>query len=466
MGKFHFCSICGHNNAAEAQYCVNCRTRLSEGNVVTGEEATELDRRRRAKAKRKRLALSSLVAMSVLVIGAWIGYNNIGPTRFLPPPSSDISAVPLAGDWPMSQRDPAHGAFNPDKNSVPRGHLKWRFSTVDAQLFSSPAVVGGRVYLSTGDRRILALDAESGDLIWEHKVSAPVNSSPAVAGDLVFVGLRDGRVLALNKESGRKRWEFSTGGVVFSSPAVFQGVLYVGSSDGRLYALDAMTGEKRWSHLTGGRITSDPAVNQAVVAVTSQDRHLYLIDTRTGKRRLAFLTSFVRGSPAFHGNLVFVADDDGVVRAIDWQQRELPFEKAVRLIKTQLFVWKLVKNLPHQKGFVWGFRQSAEDFVGTPVVTDDFVYVGSASGALFALDRATGEKVWEFRGESGIATSPSVADTTIFVGDEDGRLYAIDAVTGGLRWQFKADARISSTPVLANGMLYFSSRDGSLYAIQ
>ena len=242
--------------------------------------------------------------------------------------------------------------------------------------------------------------------------------------------------------------------------------MYIGSGDGRLYALDATSGEVRWSYLTGGRITSGPAVDQEVAAFVSQDRYLYLIDTSTGRRRLDFPTSPVRGAPTIHGDHVIVADEDGVVRAIDWREIYLPLEKVVRRVRTQLFIWGLVGSLPPQKGFVWGFRESGESFVGTPVVANGTVYIGSASGTLFALNESTGQLEWKFQGKAGIASSPSVAGRTVFVGDEDGRLYSINALTGEPHWQFMADASISSTPVIANATFYITTMGGTLYAIE
>lgn len=465
MDTVILCPVCGQQNSVEAQHCTNCRSRLSEGNVVAREAAEEHSKRRLATVKRKRLIRWGIVVATVLVVVSWIGFANVGSTRFLSPPSSDISAVPAGRDWPMFQRDPTHTAFVTGGSIAPKGSVKWQFET-HAPIFSSPAVVGERVYLSTGDARVLALDAASGDLLWEHQVTAPVNSSPAVAGNLVYVGLRDGRVLALSKETGVKRWEFKTGELVYSSPAVYQGVLYIGSGDGRLYALDAMTGEERWSYLTGGRITSGPAVNQEVTAFVSQDRYLYLIDNATGKRRLDFPTSPVDGSPTFNQGLVFVADKNGVVRAIDWRKREFPFEKVARRVRTQLFLWGLANTPPRHKGLVWRFREAGESFVSTPVVANNRVYVGSNSGTLFALEQSTGEQVWRFSAESGITTSPSVAGQTVFVGDAQGILYSINAITGDLQWQFVADSPISSAPVIANDMLYVASKGGTLYAIE
>lgn len=258
--------------------------------------ATEQYKKQLVAARRRRLTMWGIVAAMVLVLGGWIGLTNLGSARFRASPFSEITAAPAGGDWPMFQRDPAHGAFVDEEIALQIGRLKWRFDT-EAPILSSPAVVGDQVYLSTGDGRVLALDAASGNLLWEYEVGAPVNSSPAVAGDLVFVGLRDGRVLALNREGGEIQWEFNTGELVYSSPAVYLGVLYIGSGDGRLYALDAVSGEERWSYLSGGRVTSGPAVNQEVTAFVSQDRYLYLIDTSTGKRRLDFPTSPFGASP-------------------------------------------------------------------------------------------------------------------------------------------------------------------------
>ena len=459
------CRICGEENSPEAQYCSNCRSRLSMDEVATGETAAARRIGFLAGARRRRVILWAVAVAIVIVTGGWIGYANLVSARSLPPPSSDISSAPVAGDWPMVQREPAHSAFAAGGAAELAGNVKWRFE-IDTPIFSSPAAVGDRLYVSTGDKRILALDAVSGDLLWEHTVLGPVNSSPAVAGDLVYVGLRDGRVLALNRETGEKRWDFQTADLVYSSPAVYQGVVYIGSWDSRLYALDAITGEERWNYLTGGHITSDPAVNQEVTAVISQDWYLNLIDLATGKHRLDFKLASASGSPTIHGRLVFVADERGVVRAIDWQEREARFEKASRRLKTQLFAFGLTDSLPSSKGFVWGFRRPGERFVGTPAVANETVYAGSASGNLYALEEFTGELVWSFAGESRITTSPSVLGQTVFVGDESGRLYSIDAITGELRWEFVADDSISSTPVVANNTLYVASQGGTLYAIE
>ena len=465
MDAVVLCPACAHQNGHDASFCISCRTPLVRGTRVTHDEARDLEVKRHAEARRRRVVRWALVAILLLGVVGWTGYKTLGDAWALGAPESNISANAVPGDWPMFQRGPSHSAFVSDAVPIPEGRVRWRFET-DAPILSSPAIVQGTVYLATGDRRVVALDAETGETIWEREVTGPVDSSPAVAGDLVFVGLKDGRLLALARADGTTRWEFPTDDLIYSSPSVYRGVAYIGSSDGRLYALDAATGKKRWSYLTDGRVLSAPAGHENIVAVTSQDRHIYILDAGTGRHRLDFALSDTKGSPALDDELAYVADTGGAVMAIDLSKRELPFEKTARWIRTQLFVWRMVGTLPPPKGFVWGIRRPGESFVGSPAVGAGMVYVAAQSGAVYALDRSDGRLVWRFMADARITGSPSIAGQTLYVGDAEGGLYGIDTLTGEIRWRFLADAGVTSTVVVANGMLYVATDNGTLYAIQ
>lgn len=459
------CPACGRQNALDATYCEGCRSGLGRGHQVTSEEADDIMLKRRSADRRRRIVRWGTVAVVLVVVFGWIGWQTLGGVNRLISPVSVISANPITGDWPMTQRSPTHAGFVSDALPLPEGRVRWQFQT-EAPILSSPAVVQGIVYLSTGDKRVVALKGDTGDILWERQVTGPVDSSPAVAGDLVFVGLKDGRLLALSKADGTTRWEFSTGDLVYSSPSVYQGVVYIGSSNNKLYALDAQTGKKRWSYETDGRILSDPAVREEVVAINSQDRHMYIVDADTGKHRLGMLTADARGSPALDDELAYVADSRGLLMAVDWTKRELPFELTARWVRTQLFVWQLVGTLPPPKGFVWRFWNPRESFVGTPALGAGMVYVAAESGAVYALDRSDGQLVWKFKADAVLKESPSVAGQTLYVGDVNGVIYGVNALTGEGIWKFQVDGRISSTPVVGNGMLYVASDNGTLYAIE
>ncbi len=464
--KMVVCPHCGRANRPGTVHCNGCWGSLRGVGAVGRELERELTRKRRAAIRRNRLLRWSVILVVVLGLGSWMAYENIGAAQFKAPPVSAISSTSGPGEWAMFQRDPGHTGFVPDQGHMLRGEVKWRFQT-GAPFLSSPAVVGNRIYLSTGDRRLVALEAETGAVVWEYPVTGPVDSSPAVAGEMLFVGLRDGRVLALDRERGELRWQFHTGNPVYSSPVVYEGVLYVGSGSGKLFALDAITGEQRWSYFTDDWIVTSPAVNDEVVTVVALDNNVHVVGTKTGKNRLLYsLGRQARGSPVLQGDRLYVTDDAGRLRAIDWGKKEFPVERFLQRIKTQFFIWGMLDKLPTSKGFVWVFKERGGRFFSTPAVAWNKVYVSSLSGRLYAVDQETGKEIWQFQAEAPMEASPSVVQKTVFVGDMGGTLYALNADTGEKQWEFKMGAGISSTPVVANGVLYLGAQDGVLYAIR
>jgi outer membrane protein assembly factor BamB len=85
----------------------------------------------------------------------------------------------------------------------------------------------------------------------------------------------------------------------------------------------------------------------------------------------------------------------------------------------------------------WDFPAGAGVTAG-PVVTDDFVYVGSWDNTLYALDPRTGALKWQFRIEGGgiqgqVTLLPSSSD--ILIGDGWTTVYRLDGRTGDVRWQ-------------------------------
>ena len=81
--------------------------------------------------------------------------------------------------------------------------------------------------------------ATAGIKLWEFKTGYRVHSSPAIGSDgTVYVGSSDKKLYAINGQSGEKKWEFETGAGVSSSPAIGpDGTVYVGSYDNKLYAI-------------------------------------------------------------------------------------------------------------------------------------------------------------------------------------------------------------------------------------
>ena len=460
------CEICGRVNSYEQRRCVNCWSRLSGDTIVV--EHNDIGKTLGsviASRKVKRIIRWSVGLPLVSAVIALVCLSQFGSALFISKPASSITVIAESGDWPMYQRDLSHSGFVPEMTSLLEGKVQWTFKT-DKQLFSSPSIVNGRIYLTTGDKRALSLDAQTGDLLWEFSVADPINSSPAVAGDQIFFGLRNGKILSLDINTGLKIWEFDTGTNILSSPAVEDGVLYIASGNGKLYALDALTGEERWNYMTNGWISSSPTITESTVAITSFDTDLHVVDKITGKRQLDFYVSAApRGSASLGKDFLFIGDALGRLKAVDWSKKKRPLENALMKIKVQLFLWGMIDTLPYQKGFIWSAPAKGAIY-GVPVVADGKLIVATFTGQVVAVNQFTGDILWEFNSGIRFLSSPSATSKSVFVGDIEGNLYALDIQTGRKRWEMNLGHYITATPVPANGMLYLASWDGHLYAIK
>ncbi len=178
--------------------------------------------------------------------------------------------------------------------------MRWKFP-VPKQIFSSPAVDDGVVFVHVRDDHVYALDARDGRVIWKTPAPTPqgfwfpvfqdpTKSSPAVADGRVFVGI--GRDLAaLDRSDGRVLWRAPTGKKVDSTPLVVGDVVYVGSDDRSFYAFAAATGRRLWSYRTGGRVSSSPTFAEGLILIGSDDGSLYAFEEERPRTGRAAVTS-------------------------------------------------------------------------------------------------------------------------------------------------------------------------------
>jgi len=151
----------------------------------------------------------------------------------------------------------------------------WSFSFGDEKQRgqeSQALVHDGVVYVTASYSRLFALDAKTGKKLWSYSHRLPddirpccdvVNRGAAIYGDKVFFGTLDARVIALNKDTGKVVWnkkfgDHSAGYTMTGAPTLVKDgktgkvILIHGSSGdefgvvGELYARDPDTGEELW----------------------------------------------------------------------------------------------------------------------------------------------------------------------------------------------------------------------------
>jgi quinohemoprotein ethanol dehydrogenase len=146
---------------------------------------------------------------------------------------------------------------------------------------ASPLIKDGVMYVITGNDDVFALKAKTGEILWEYwsgidqQISTVccgwVNRGLAMGEGLLFFGQFDSNVVALDMQTGKVVWKtpiekWENGYTITSAPLYFDGIVYSGISGGefgvrgRLTALDAKSGAILWRSYTlpgPGEIGSD-----------------------------------------------------------------------------------------------------------------------------------------------------------------------------------------------------------------
>ena len=132
----------------------------------------------------------------------------------------------------------------------------------DGAFQSGPVVANDTLYVTTGHTTV-ALNAATCEARWRHSYTPEqkevyaVNRGVAVEGGSIFRGTGDGRILALDAATGQVKWKIqaadpSVGEFFSSAPIAWKHLLFIGiaGSDfgarGRMLAFDAATGKEVW----------------------------------------------------------------------------------------------------------------------------------------------------------------------------------------------------------------------------
>ncbi|HEX2206658.1 MAG TPA: PQQ-dependent dehydrogenase, methanol/ethanol family [Longimicrobium sp.] len=248
-------------------------------------------------------------------------------------------------------------------DNVARLRPAWVFQAAPIGLVANPAtfsfeaapiVVEGVMYVSGWDGYVWALNAETGELLWQYRHAIPldvamccgnVNRGVAVARGRVFVATANGHVVALDATSGRQVWQqvfadVRAGESATLAPLVVKDLVIVGSSGaeygvrGHIDAFDLMTGERRWrrynvprpgepgSESWGGNESWARGGGTAWITGT-YDPELDLLYWGTGNPGPDFDGSVRPGDNLYTSSVVAIDPDDGSLR---WHYQWTPHD--------------------------------------------------------------------------------------------------------------------------------------------
>jgi outer membrane protein assembly factor BamB len=300
-------------------------------------------------------------------------------------------------------------------------NILWRADVGIGQ--SSPACVGGRIFLGAEQDLLVCVDAKTGKVLWRAdnnfaslppelnaKEKRPPSgkgggysvATPATDGAMVYMCHATGIVATFDVD-GKRKWVryFDVPQITeygrSSSPVLAGGKVVV--TLGGLIALDAATGKTAWECKQALPAYGTPAVaaiGSVQVLITPSGDAVRLADGKVLASKLGLLKY---GSPVVHAGVVYFADAPAVAL-------RLPAEAGETLKFTKL----------------WDNDDLEGEFFASPLWHDGLLYVVSNEGLLYVLDAATGKAAYTKKLEIPSAGSPP--------GMPNANLYASPALVG------------------------------------
>jgi outer membrane protein assembly factor BamB len=327
-----------------------------------------------------------------------------------PEPKRAKRRDPLAGfEWAQYGYSKDRRRFLPTQAGV-RPPFKQRWAWNGHVLLEFPPIlVGDRLFLTTNDGRVVALDRENGKVVWTRDMGYLAASSPAYGDKRIYVtilererGVRAGRVTALRARDGKLVWSRPLASRSESSPLYDDGRVYFGAEDGSVYAMRAKDGSVSWKFQAGGAVKGGLALADGKLYFGAYGGSAYALWQRNGS----------------------VAWSTGTSGA--------------------------------------NFGLSAGNFYATPAVAFGRVFIGNTDGNMYSFSSETGELAWRRGTGSYVYASPAVAqvpggEPTVYFGSYDGTFYALDARSGETRWSYEDGGKISGAATVIGNLVYYSN---------
>ena len=372
---------------------------------------------------------------------------------------------PAPGDWLTWRRTPDGWGYSPldqiDRDNVGELRMVWTRALGAGSQQGTPLAYGGVLYMPNPRDVIQAIDAVTGDLLWEYRRERPddlddhvaaglseAKRNIAIYGDLIVSTSADDYAYALDAATGRLAWETqildyrvnpahqSSGPIVAGGKAVSgRGCMPEGGPEACVVvAHDARTGEEVWrtrlipapgepGDETWGGVPFEERRHVGAWMVPSYDPALNLVYVGTSVTSPApkFLLGGAENQHLYHNSTLALDADTGEIR---WYYQHLndhwdldhPFERllvdtavapdpsAVSWINPRIQpgdVRQVVTGIPGKTGVVYTLDRATGEFLwATPTITQNVIAdIDGATGAV----TESAELVFTGRGQQVLA---------------------------------------------------------------
>lgn len=319
----------------------------------------------------------------------------------------------------------------------------------------TPAILSNRIYISDAEGLVTALDARTGEKIWQTEVGSEIFGGVAASAGLVALGSSNAEVIVLNADTGQEEWRNLVSSEIVSSPVISDGKVMVRTIDGKVFALNARTGQRDWLYdrsvpaLTlrgnaslsagGGVVVTGFSNGKIVLFLVENGRAVWekRIASASGRSELDRVVD-ADATPVLVGETIYALTFNGNIGAYNvrngdalWQ-RELSSYQNLNVdgqIISVVDARSRVRALDRRTGgTLWTNEELYDRRLTAAVSFGGYIVAADYEGYLHWFDTDTGRLVARNDlGGDGIVADPVATGTTLYVYTRSGKLVALRA---------------------------------------
>lgn len=198
---------------------------------------------------------------------------------------------------------------------------------VDGRLWAQPITDGERVFITALDHSVIAVDAETYQVLWNEDIEGAVAGSAVFGTDgMLYVGSLASQLERFDPVSGKREPILEAENWIWNTPSLDGDTLYFGDLNGRVYAFNTSTGSLNWPPVQpDGPITASPLVQDEYILIATEPGSLFAIDRDGNVLWTQDVGGKIYTTPVVAGNLILVAplETDFYLVALDQNGRQV-----------------------------------------------------------------------------------------------------------------------------------------------
>lgn len=198
---------------------------------------------------------------------------------------------------------------------------------VSGRLWAKPTTDSERVFLTSLDHSVIAVDIETYEILWNEEIEGAVAGSAVLGADeMLYVGSFASQLEKIDPASGKREPVLEAENWIWSTPSPDGDTLYFADLNGNLYSFNTSTGKLNWPAIKpDGPITASPLTQNNHILIATESGSLYAIDRDGNVLWSQEVGGKVYTTPVASGDLILVAplETEFYLAALDQSGRQI-----------------------------------------------------------------------------------------------------------------------------------------------